>query len=311
MNDHGSSCNEIVVSLTLFYLLERFCAGFMKWGLENGDFDAEFKQHLDDCVKQMGPKHPVVRVGENISPFDTGLMPKDLANYLSKKANKRPDEVAFGKAMIKPIPLYTALHELTGIRNKVMHGLSAPETTRQIASRIAPVFDEFAKILGERLANFSKPDTNSRKVDHTKWSRLLFLTEEELLWIAKGSALPLSGQGKGIISVPIEGEDAHASTAFRRTDRHHKPSSSQLCLPEKLTACDSLWVSTKPFRLSQIQKDRGFVRSLANGLLGLPPSTKVQVSELCEGLDDVESDPFAIPLWRRAPEGQAYICIAV
>jgi len=312
MTDRSSSYNEIVASLVLFNLFERLCAGFMKWGSERKDFNNEFETYLIERMGKMRPPQASIRISEQISPLDTGLMPSALADYLLKKADKGPNELAFSNARIKALTMYNEFHELISIRNKVMHGFPAPEISAQIALRIASVMDAIAEILGEHLAKISKPNVGSRKADHTTWARLLFLTEDELLWIAKNGELPLGGLGKGIVQVPIKNEDTRLSTFFRRTDRLRKPSSSCLCLPEKLTAYSSLWVSTKSFSLEEIQRERGFIRSQAPCLLGLPlSSSKALVSELREGLEDIESDPFAIPWWQTAPDGKAYICIAL
>lgn len=313
MNDHTSSCDEIVASLILFNLFERLCAGFMKWGMERGDFNNEFKTFLDERKGKLRPPQASIRVSEQLSPLDTGLMPNALADYLMLKANNGPNELAFSNAKVKALTMYNEFQELISIRNKVMHGFTAPETSAQIAFRMASVIEAITGILGEHLIKISKQGVSARKADHTMWARLLFLTEKELLFIAGGKQLPTEGTFGPVISLPIESNgEGKGLTEFRKTDRNHKPRSSQLCLPEELTDYESLWVSTTLFRLDQLDKRKNEIRSLARSLLGLAKSPpRPYVSEINEGPDDVESDPFSIPWWKKAPEGKAYLCIAL
>jgi len=286
----------------------------MKWGLDNGDFDSEFTIHINERrkIRNKRPPQPSVRVSEQSSPLDTGLMPSDLSDFLLKKAGKGPNVQAFSQGRIKALPLYNEFYELMGIRNKVMHGLPSTESSRQIAHRIASVCDAVAIILGDNIGNISKPGVNSRKPDHTTWARLLFLTEDELLWIAGRNQMPTGGSYEQVISLPI-GNRGTDLTDFRKTDRTHGSKTIPLGTAADLSNFESVWVSTTHFKLNDLAKTQGEIRQLAPTILGLPRFSprNLYVGELCEGLDNVESDPFSIPWWRKAPEGSAYICIAL
>jgi hypothetical protein len=312
MNNTPLPSAEIVSSLILFNLFERLCAGFMSWGAEKGEFDNEFYKHLHARIEKMELKKDSDLTGEPTNPFDTGLMPRDLAEYLRDKANKGLDETAFGKAKIKPKPFYEKIQELTRMRNKVMHGLPAPESAKALAHRIAWIMDQIARIMGEHIGAFSKPRTNSKMVDHTTWARLLFLTEEELLWVASGNQMPAGGSFKKVISLPI-GNRGTGLIDFRKTDRPHGSKTIPLGTAADLSNFESVWVSTAHFKVDELAKAQGVTRQFARELLGVPQSfsRKLYLGELSEGLDDVESDPFSIPWWQKAPEGSAYIYIAL
>jgi hypothetical protein len=314
MTERNTACDRIVEPLILFYLFERLCAGFMKWGLENGSVDSEFTKHLVERKKQLKDEVPRVEASQLISDFDIGLMPSDLARYLVKKRGKGVEERAFGKAAINPMPIYEDIHKLISSRNKVMHGLDALESGKQTAHRIAAVMDLIAQVLGDELGKFRKPNENSKQVDHTSWARLLFLTEEELLWVAKGQGLPADSSASSVANLPF-GSNYADGASFRKTERHLLRTAKRntpLYLPEELIDFKILWVSTSSFKLNRMMDLKARIRNQA--VLKLVPASypaKIYVGAIPEGLNDVESDAFGIPWWKKAPDGEQYICIAL
>jgi hypothetical protein len=313
MPERNAACERIIEPLILFYLFERLCAGFMKWGVENGSIDSEFTKHLLERKKKLRDQVPQIEASQKISEFDIGFMPRDLAQYLATKAKKGVEERAFGKAAIDPQPIYQDIQNLIHSRNKIMHGLDAPEKEEKTASRIAAVMDLIAQVLGDELGRFMKLNATANYVNHTSWARLLFLTEEELLWIARGQQLPADSSANSVANLHFGSKEVDRAS-FRKTERHLRTvkGDSPLYLSEDLTHYKILWVSTSSFKPDRIVDIKARIRNQAHSRLAPAYSpAKIYVSAIPEGLDDVESDSFAIPWWKKAPEGEQYICIAL
>jgi hypothetical protein len=193
-----------------------------------------------------------------------------------------------------------------------MHGLTSPEGADQTARRIVAVTGMIARVLGDDLGKFTIPAAASRKIDHTTWARLLFLSTNELLWIAQGRPLPMNDT-KNAPSAPVLIRNQSEYVAVRMTDRHHGNSETRsgLHLSETLAECEVVWVSTTSFKLDRIELIKQKLQPLAPRYLeGASSTNRYRISFLSEGIDDVASDCFGIPWWKKAPEDERYICIS-
>jgi len=317
MSERTGACDRIVQSLLLFYLFERFCAGFMKWGLEPSGTDSKFRAYLLDRLNKLDKKGGIKddhgRYGAEKSPFDTGLIASDLAEYFGDLWRKSAEERPFDSGNVKPQAVFEEMQGLLHMRNKVMHGLSAHKTPEEIARNVVWLMNQIAESLGSKLSQFSPLSTGTKGVDHTIWARLLFLTEGELLSIAHGRQLPVCASRPPVFSVRFGPKDADRAS-FRMTERHRRMSKvkSPLYLNGELIGCSTAWVSSAPIPIDQIEESKARIRQRTRDIVdpGLPIS-KIVISAIPEGMTDVESDSFCIPWWKTAPKGEQYIWIAI
>jgi hypothetical protein len=309
MTERSAACDEIVQSLMLFYLFERLSAGFMTWVSESGH-DSEY---MKKRKKDMSDQAPKIEASQKMSPFDTGFVPNDLKAYLTEKVRQEYEYLASKREKRSNImPVYRDLDALMHSRNKVMHGQSAPETTEKTVQRIVGVMHWIAQNLGDQLGRLTKPNVIQNPVDHTSWARLLFLTEEELLWVARGQQLPINSSGNALLKLSF-GRKEVDQASFRMTDRHRRTNSKKnpLYLSQELADCRNVWVSTTSFKKDRIEDIKPRLRNTARAVLDPEsPLARFAISVISEGMEDVESDSFSIPWWKKAPDGEHYICIA-
>ena len=349
MKPNGGYVSENIQALVLFYLFERACAGFIRWGFDGGSPDRGYQDYLIGAARTVREKVAAAAdrgfvpttPGEDV--FDTGLMPNNICDYLQRKiaASAAVPLLAHTDPPLKPARFRDRLNTFTQLRNKVMHGQRASLPPDEIAAKLCELFQDFRSIMSPRtvgkdenpelavidLSKLTSDGRLTRGIDHTSWARLLFLTTEELLWIASGRVLPIADERLADANGAAASDGAaflHRQGELKTRLRGHElrllrtlyvpAGASSGAATNRLYGGDyrSIWVAMQPTATAQSGAVIGSITNYLRTTYGCGDSEfSLVLDGVSEGPCDAKSDPMNIPWWRAAAAGECFIRIAL